>query len=117
MKQIIAALIAAPLLAFMGGCSQHHVATTASGKTVYGEQAQIIERQRNSGDDLRQLMNAPDSAIPQNVLADAKCIDVVADMVKGGFDFGANPGRGVATCRTGNGWSQPTFFAIAGGTW
>src|SRR5438270_9671478 len=117
MKQIIAALIAAPLLAFMGGCSQHHVATTASGKTVYGEQAQIIERLRNAGDDLKQLMNAPDSAIPQNVLADAKCIAVVPDMVKGGFVFGANHGRGVATCRTGTGWSQPAFFAITGGTW
>jgi hypothetical protein len=35
------------------------VATTASGKTVYGEQAQIIERLRNAGDDLKQLMNAP----------------------------------------------------------
>jgi SH3 domain-containing YSC84-like protein 1 len=117
MKPIITALIAAPLLAFMGGCSQHHVATTAGGKTVYGEQAQIIERLRNAGDDLKQLMNAPDNAIPQDVLSDAKCIAVVPDMVKGGFVFGANHGRGVATCRTGKGWSQPAFFAVTGGTW
>ena len=117
MKHILAALIAAPLLALMGGCSQHHVATTASGKTVYGEQAQIIERLRNAGDDLKQLMNAPDNAIPQDVLSEAKCIAVVPDMVKGGFVFGANHGRGVATCRTGSGWSQPAFFAITGGTW
>jgi SH3 domain-containing YSC84-like protein 1 len=117
MKHLIAALIAAPLLLLMGGCSHHHVATTASGKTVYGEQAQIIERLRNAGDDLKQLMNAPDNAIPQDVLADAKCIAVVPDMVKGGFVIGANHGRGVATCRTGNGWSQPAFFAITGGTW
>jgi lipid-binding SYLF domain-containing protein len=117
MKRIIAALIASPLLAFMAGCSHHHVATTASGKTVYGEQAQIIERLRNAGDDLKQLMNAPDNGIPQEVLSDAKCIAVVPDMVKGGFVFGANHGRGVATCRTGHGWSQPAFFAITGGTW
>jgi len=87
MKHIIAALIAAPLLVLMGGCSQHHVATTASGKTVYGEQAQIIERLRNAGDDLKQLMNAPDNAIPQDVLSEAKCIAVVPDMVKGGVSF------------------------------
>jgi SH3 domain-containing YSC84-like protein 1 len=116
MKRIFAALL--PLAAMVAiGCSQHHVATTASGKTVYGEQAQIIERLRNSGEDLKALMNAPDSAIPQEVLADAKCIAVVPDMVKGGFVFGANHGRGVATCRTGNGWSQPAFIAITGGTW
>ncbi len=117
MRKFLAVLLAAPFMFWMSGCSQHHVATTASGKTVYGEQAQIIERLRNAGTDLKQLMNAPDSRIPSEVLADAKCVAVVPDMVKGGFVIGANHGRGVATCRTGNGWSQPAFFAITGGTW
>lgn len=117
MKRILALLLAAPCVIWTAGCSQHHVATTATGKTVYGEQAQIIDRLRGAGDDLKQLMNAPDSAIPQDVLKDAKCVAVVPDMVKGGFVFGANHGRGVATCRTGHGWSQPAFFAITGGTW
>jgi len=116
MKRILAALL--PLAAMLAvGCSSHHTATTATGKTVYGEQAQIVERLRNSGENLKALMSAPDSAIPQNVLADAKCIAVVPDMVKGGFVVGANHGRGVATCRTGNGWSQPAFLAITGGSW
>jgi SH3 domain-containing YSC84-like protein 1 len=116
MKRIAAAFL--PLAAMLAiGCSTHHQTTTATGKTVYGEQAQIIERLRNSGDDLKALMNAPDSAIPQDVLADAKCIAVVPDMVKGGFVFGGNHGRGVATCRVGNAWSQPAFLAITGGTW
>ena len=117
MKKLFAMLLAAPFMFWMSGCSQHHVATTASGKTVYGEQAQIIERLRNAGTDLKELMNAPDSRIPSEVLAAAKCVAVVPDMVKGGFVIGANHGRGVATCRTGNGWSQPAFFAITGGTW
>jgi len=26
-------------------------------------------------------------------------------------------GKGVATCRTANGWSAPAFFAITGGSW
>jgi len=117
MNKILALLLAAPCVLWTAGCSQHHVATTATGKTVYGEQAQIIDRLRGAGDDLKQLMNAPDNAIPQDVLKDAKCIAVVPDMVKGGFVFGANHGRGVATCRTGNGWSQPAFFVVSGGTW
>lgn len=117
MKKILAMLLAAPFVLLTAGCSQHHVATTANGKTVYGEQAQIIERLNGAGSDLKQLMNAPDNAIPQDVLKDAKCIAVVPDMVKGGFVIGANHGRGVATCRTGNGWSQPAFFAITGGSW
>ena len=117
MRSILAALLSlAALLAV--GCSTHHVSTTANGKTVYGEQAQVIERLRNAGEDLKQLMNAPDSTIPQNVLADAKCIAVIPDMVKGGFVIGGNHGRGVATCRLPNGgWSQPAFMAITGGSW
>jgi lipid-binding SYLF domain-containing protein len=38
-------------------------------------------------------------------------------MIKGGFVFGAENGKGVATCRTEHGWSAPDFFAITGGTW
>ena len=117
MRRILAAFL--PLAALLAvGCSTHHVSTTANGKTVYGEQAQVIERLRDSGTDLKQLMNAPDSSIPQNVLADAKCIAVIPDMVKGGFVIGGNHGRGVATCRLPNGsWSQPAFLAITGGSW
>lgn len=116
MRKFLAALLpAAAALAI--GCSTHHVATTAQGKTVYGEQAQIIDRLRSAGDDLNQLMNASDSAIPKEVIEDARCIAVVPDMVKGGFVIGGNHGRGVATCRVGQQWSQPAFLAITGGTW
>jgi lipid-binding SYLF domain-containing protein len=38
-------------------------------------------------------------------------------LLKGGFVFGAENGRGVATCRTENGWSAPAFFTITGGSW
>jgi len=38
-------------------------------------------------------------------------------MVKGGFIFGAKEGKGVATCRTANGWSAPAFITISGGSW
>ena len=38
-------------------------------------------------------------------------------MIKGGFIFGAENGKGLATCRTANGWSAPAFFAITGGSW
>jgi lipid-binding SYLF domain-containing protein len=62
-------------------------------------------------------MAAPDKGIPDEVLDHAKCIAVVPHLLKGGFVFGAENGRGVATCRTANGWSAPAFFAITGGNW
>jgi SH3 domain-containing YSC84-like protein 1 len=41
----------------------------------------------------------------------------VPHLLKGGFVFGAENGRGVATCRTSAGWSAPAFFTITGGSW
>ena len=61
-------------------------------------------------------MAAPDSAIREEVLEHAKCIAVVPHMLKGGFVFGAQNGRGVTTCRAEKGWSAPGFFAITGGS-
>jgi len=66
---------------------------------------------------LHEVMAAPDSGIPEEVLEHAKCVAVVPSLLKGGFVFGAENGRGVATCRTSTGWSAPAFFAITGGSW
>jgi lipid-binding SYLF domain-containing protein len=37
-------------------------------------------------------------------------------MLKAGFMFGAQYGRGVASCRTAKGWSDPAFFTVQGGS-
>ncbi|MGA8042189.1 MAG: lipid-binding SYLF domain-containing protein [Terracidiphilus sp.] len=66
---------------------------------------------------LHQIMATPDRGIPEEVLEHAKCVAVVPHMIKGGLVFGAENGKGVATCRTAKGWSAPDFFAITGGSW
>ncbi|MGA2219287.1 MAG: lipid-binding SYLF domain-containing protein [Terracidiphilus sp.] len=76
-----------------------------------------VDRLEHAGAVLREIMAAPDKGIPEEVLDHAKCIAVVPHLVKGGFIFGAQGGRGVATCRTPNGWSAPAFFTIGGGSW
>jgi lipid-binding SYLF domain-containing protein len=65
---------------------------------------------------LDEIQSAPDTGIPENVLASAECVAVVPSMLKAGFVFGARYGRGVASCRTPKGWSAPAFFAIEGGS-
>jgi lipid-binding SYLF domain-containing protein len=75
------------------------------------------ERLQHAGAVLNEIMAAPDKGIPQEVLDHAKCIAVVPHLLKGGFVFGAENGRGVATCRTASGWSAPAFFTITGGSW
>ena len=75
------------------------------------------DRLDHAGSVLHEIMAAPDKGIPEEVLEHAKCIAVVPHLLKGGFVFGAENGRGVATCRTADGWSAPIFFAITGGSW
>jgi len=76
-----------------------------------------VDRMDHAGAVLHEIMSAPDRGIPEEVLEHAKCVAVVPHMLKGGFVFGAENGRGVATCRTPNGWSAPAFFTITGGSW
>jgi lipid-binding SYLF domain-containing protein len=89
------------------------VATVACAET----REDVQNRLDNATLVLHQIMAAPDNGIPQEVLEHAKCIAVVPHMISGGLVFGAENGRGVATCRTENGWSAPAFFAITGGSW
>jgi len=89
------------------------VASTAWSET----REEVQNRLDNATLVLHQIMSAPDRGIPEEVLEHARCIAVVPHMIKGGLVFGAENGKGVATCRTANGWSAPAFFAITGGSW
>jgi lipid-binding SYLF domain-containing protein len=81
------------------------------------DREQTIDRMDHAGAVLHEIMSAPDKGIPEEVLDHAKCVAVVPHLLKGGFVFGAENGRGVATCRTATGWSAPAFFTITGGSW
>jgi len=74
------------------------------------------ERLTKAGQILDEIMSSPDKGIPQEVIDNAKCIAVVPNLLKGAFFFGGKHGRGVATCRTANGWSAPAFISVGGGS-
>src|SRR6266550_1761607 len=76
-----------------------------------------VARLQSSVDVLHAIMATPDKGIPEETLSNAKCILVVPDLIKGGFIFGGKHGRGVATCRTTEGWSAPGFVSVGGGSW
>jgi SH3 domain-containing YSC84-like protein 1 len=83
-----------------------------------GSARQDSERRLESSVDvLHAIMATPDKGIPDEVLSNAKCILVVPDLIKGGFIIGAKHGRGVASCRTPDGWSAPAFVSVGGGSW
>ena len=76
-----------------------------------------VDRLQSSVEVVHAIMSTPDKGIPEEVLSGAKCIVVVPHLIKGGFIFGAKHGRGVATCRTPEGWSAPAFVSLSGGSW
>jgi lipid-binding SYLF domain-containing protein len=76
-----------------------------------------VDRLNNAAKVLHEIMDAPDQRIPDEILKRAKCVAVIPHLVKGGFVFGAEHGKGVATCRTAEGWSAPAFIKMTGGSW
>jgi SH3 domain-containing YSC84-like protein 1 len=77
------------------------------------------QRMETAGTVFGELMNAPDQAIPTELLLRAECVAVVPGMKRAGFIVGATYGKGYMTCRTPNvnqGWSGPSTIRIEGGS-
>ncbi|HLK32845.1 MAG TPA: lipid-binding SYLF domain-containing protein [Terriglobales bacterium] len=74
------------------------------------------DKETSQAANIIQQMTSGNAGIPDSVLSGAKCIAVVPHMIKGAFMVGGEHGRGLATCRTGSGWSAPAPFAISGGS-
>src|SRR5215470_13208976 len=78
------------------------------------------QRVKESGQVMKEIMDAPDKGIPGSVLDGTKCVIVIPNMKKAGFIVGGQYGRGVMTCRTGEDfkgpWSAPVMMASSGGS-
>ena len=74
---------------------------------------------RGSAEVLREMMNARDNSIPQDLIAKAQCVGVVPNEKRAGFIFGGKYGKGVLTCRSASapsGWSAPEIIRMEGGS-
>jgi len=88
----------------------------ASLTAVASDREDDVNRTQKAAQVFKEIMNTPDQGIPSNLLESAKCIAIIPGDKKFAFIFGGSYGRGVATCRTGHGWSAPMFVAIDGGS-
>ena len=85
--------------------------------TAAEEPSEQVKRMDAAATVLDEIMGTPDKGIPEELLDSAKCVAVMPSMIKVGFVFGGRHGRGIATCRTGSGWSAPAPFSVTGGSW
>lgn len=93
--------------------SDENTSATAGTKN----ESDIEKRIKSAAEVLNEVMAQKDKAIPDKIMTDADCVAVVPSMVKIAIGFGGSHGKGVATCRTANGWSAPAPFTITGGSW
>jgi len=101
----------------MAGACTLLIASTFAWADDSKDRSDIEKRIDNSANVLNEIMGTPDKAIPDKIMSDAKCIAVIPSMIKVAVGFGGNHGKGVATCRTGHGWSAPAPITITGGSW
>ncbi len=102
-------------LLILGICSLYVGKSAAADDD--SNKSDIAKRIDASAKVLDEIMAVPDKAIPNKVMSGAKCIAVIPSMVKIAVGFGGSHGKGVATCRTANGWSAPAPITITGGSW
>lgn len=74
------------------------------------------EQSQKAAKVFREIMGAPDKAIPGDILEKAECVAVFPQVIKAGFIVGGRGGRGLASCRTTNGWSGPSYLDMGGGS-
>lgn len=76
-----------------------------------------IARADNAVRVLKEIMQAPDKAIPHDLLQNAYAIAVIPDVIKAGFVIGGRHGEGLISVKTREGtWSNPSFISLTGGS-
>lgn len=75
------------------------------------------KRAENAADVLNRMMAEQDQQIPKDLAARATCVVVIPKDQNFAWIFGYTYGRGLASCRTRNGWSLPSYVRSVGASW
>src|SRR3989441_6473893 len=79
----------------------------------------IADRLWESSKVVDELIKAPDSDIPKDLLKKAECVAVVPGLKKAAFGFGGEIGRGAVSCKKDGGkgpFGPPAMIFITGGS-
>ncbi len=90
------------------------LAALTNAASAASNRQKLNERIRDAHEVLHALMATPDRGVPLRIAAKARCVAVIPGYKKGALLVGGQYGQGLATCRTGHGWSAPVFIQITG---
>src|SRR5262245_65563653 len=85
---------------------------------LFVAEEKIADRLWESSKVVDELIKAPDSDIPKELVRKAECVAVIPGLKKAAFGFGGEMGRGAATCRKDAGkgrFGQPPMVWVGGG--
>jgi lipid-binding SYLF domain-containing protein len=88
----------------------------AKGKAKADTKNSHTERIAKATAVVNEMAASTDRRIPDSLLRRAEAIAVIPGMVKGALGVGGTEGKGLVSQRTANGWSQPAFIEIGGGS-
>jgi lipid-binding SYLF domain-containing protein len=75
------------------------------------------ERALSAANVITELMNTPESNIPEELMEHATAVAVIPNIVKGAFGVGGTFGKGIAARRTADRtWGTPAFIDLSGGS-
>ena len=80
-----------------------------SGSTFAGEASRLTL----AASAVREIRNE----IAEEYWNRARCVVVIPELKKAAFIIGGEYGKGVMSCRAGDGWSAPVFMQLAKGSW
>ena len=86
---------------------------------VAAQAADEAKRVRQASAVFAEIMSAPDSGIPAEILERAEAVAVFPSLIRAGFVVGGQRGKGILSVRnreTGT-WSEPAFLTMTGGSW
>jgi lipid-binding SYLF domain-containing protein len=92
-------------------------AQSDKGNQKSGNEA--VERIQRSATVFQEIMSVPDKAIPDELLAKARCVAIVPGVKKAAFIIGGRYGKGIAVCRNSTlpmHWTGPSTVRIEGGS-
>jgi len=76
-----------------------------------------LVRAQNAVRVMHEIMQAPDKAVPRDLLRNARAIAVIPGMVKAGLIFGGRRGEGLISVKSPDGtWSNPSYITLTGGS-
>jgi lipid-binding SYLF domain-containing protein len=80
--------------------------------------AELDDRSRRAAVVFREMRAAPDREIPLDLVARARCVAVIPNVIKAAWVLGGRYGKGLLSCRSAKSgeWSAPVFVMMTGGS-